>query len=85
VVSAAAGGPLDLVTHDSNGLLWHGDDPDVLAELIAQLRDDPARLGRLAFHARPSVVHRTWTRVTDELVAHYRSVITARQALSKAS
>ena len=85
VVSAAAGGPLDLVTHDRNGLLWQGDDPAVLAGLVAQLRDDPMRRGRLAFHARPSVVHRTWTRVTDELVGHYRSVIAGRQALSKAS
>jgi phosphatidylinositol alpha 1,6-mannosyltransferase len=85
VVAAAAGGPLDLVTHDQNGMLWRGDDPEVLAGQIALLRDEPMRLARLAFRARPSVVHRTWERVTDELVEHYRSVIAVRQALSKAS
>ena len=85
VVTAAAGGPLDLVRDGENGLLWRGDDPAALAALVAMLRDDPAQRTRLALHARPSVVRRTWARVTEELVGHYLGVIDARRTLSKAS
>lgn len=77
-IATAVGGPLDLVRHGDNGLLWAGDDADVLAAQVAGLRDDRAGLARLAARARPSVVHRTWTRVTDELVAHYLRTIDAR-------
>lgn len=84
VVTAATGGPLDLVTDGHNGLLWHGADPAQLAALVARLRDDPQLLARLAFHARPSVVRRTWPRLTEELVQHYEDVL-ARRALRRVS
>ncbi len=80
VIATANGGPLDLVRHGENGLLWAGDDADVLSAQVAGLRDDPAGLAELAARARASVVHRSWTRVTDELVAHYRRVIARRLA-----
>ena len=80
VIATAAGGPLDLVRHGENGLLWSGDDPDVLAAHVAALRDDPIALARMAIKARPSVVHRTWDRVTDELLSHYANVLRTRRA-----
>ena len=69
-VVAASGGPLDLVRHRENGWLWSGDDPHVLAAVVAGLRDDPAALAAAASRARPSVAERTWGRVGDELIAH---------------
>ena len=85
VVTAAAGGPLDLVQDDHNGVLWHGSDPHALAALIDELRVDRSRLARLAAQARPSVVRRTWARVTHELIGHYVSVRAGRRSLSRAS
>ena len=67
---AASGGPLDLVRHRENGWLWAGDDPHVLAAMVAGLRDDPAALHSAAVRARPSVEERTWGRVGDELIGH---------------
>jgi phosphatidylinositol alpha 1,6-mannosyltransferase len=80
VIATAAGGPLDLVRHGDNGLLWAGDDPTLLAAQVAALRDDRAALAALAMRARPSVVHRTWDRITDELLDHYGTVISARRS-----
>jgi phosphatidylinositol alpha 1,6-mannosyltransferase len=85
VIAAAAGGPLDLVHDGRNGLLWRGSDTRELAAMVESLRDDRTRLGQLAFHARPSVVWRTWERVTRELLDHYASVVGARHSMSRAS
>ncbi|GAB2470446.1 glycosyltransferase family 4 protein [Jatrophihabitans fulvus] len=80
VIATAAGGPLDLVRHGDNGLLWAGGDPGTLAAQVSELGDDRAGLARLAARARPSVEHRTWERVTDELLGHYDRVLTAPDA-----
>ncbi|WP_218938508.1 glycosyltransferase [Modestobacter altitudinis] len=69
-VVAASGGPLDLVRHRENGWLWAGDDPHVLAAMVAGLREDPTALAAAAARARPSVDGRTWGRVGDELIEH---------------
>src|SRR5262249_9164815 len=80
VIAAAAGGPLDLVHDRGNRLLWRGNDTRDLAAMVDSLRDDRKRLAQLAFRARPSVVRRTWERVTGELLDHYTSVVTPRQS-----
>ena len=72
---AASGGPLDLVRHGENGWLWAGDDPHVLAAQVAGLRDDRLSLRVAAARARPSVAHRTWGRLGDELIGHYERVL----------
>jgi phosphatidylinositol alpha 1,6-mannosyltransferase len=82
VIATAAGGPLDLVRHGENGLLWAGEDETVLAAQVAELRDDPIGLARMAIKARPSVVHRTWDRVTDELLGHYSRVMQTRRGVA---
>jgi len=69
-VVAASGGPLDLVRHRQNGWLWAGGDPQVLAAMVAGLRDDRAVLQAAAAAARPSVAGRTWGRIGDELIVH---------------
>jgi phosphatidylinositol alpha 1,6-mannosyltransferase len=77
---AGSGGLLDLVRHDHNGWHWTGDDPDVLAAMVAELRDDPTTLAEAASRARPSVCARTWGRIGDELIGHYQAVIAARRS-----
>ena len=72
---AAHGGPLDLVRHGENGWLWAGDDPAVLAAMVAGLRDDRLTLRAAASRARSAVAHRTWARVGDDLIGHYRRVL----------
>ena len=84
VIAPASGGPLDLVRHGVNGQLWAGDDPDVLAAQVAELADDRPALAALAAEARPSVAWRTWSRVTDGLLGHYRRTI-EQHALRRAA
>jgi phosphatidylinositol alpha 1,6-mannosyltransferase len=85
VIATASGGPLDLVRHGVTGLLWAGDDPDVLAAQVAALRDDRGSLARMSAAARPSVVGRTWGRVADELLGHYARVRGADLPVPRAS
>jgi phosphatidylinositol alpha 1,6-mannosyltransferase len=75
VIAAAAGGPLDLVRHGDNGWLWAGGDEHLLAAQVAAVRDDPGEHARVAARTTASVAGRTWGRVTDQLLNHYRRVI----------
>lgn len=74
-VVPAAGGPLDLVRHGENGLLWEPDDPDALRRTVASLAADPDLRRALAAHARRSVAGRSWEIVGDQLIGHYESVL----------
>ena len=78
VITAATGGPLDLVRHGENGWLWAGDDPVVLAAQVAHVRDERAERAAVRARARPSVVARTWARVTDQLLGHYERILPNR-------
>ncbi|HEY3631443.1 MAG TPA: glycosyltransferase, partial [Jatrophihabitantaceae bacterium] len=78
VITAAAGGPLDLVRHGDNGWLWAGGDPKVLAAQVASVREDRAGLAAARDRARPSVVGRTWDAIAEQLMAHYRRVLATR-------
>ncbi len=78
VVTAASGGPLDLVRHGDNGWLWACDDPAVLAAQVAAIREDRASLAAARDRTRPLVVGRTWDVIVDELLDHYAHVFAAR-------
>ena len=82
VIAAASGGPLDLVRHGGNGWLWAGDDPHLLAAQVAAIRDDRPQLDMVRGRTAVSVAGRTWGRVTDQLIAHYRRVLAARATRS---
>lgn len=77
VVAPAAGGPLDLVRHGENGFLYPPDEPELMANAVAQLVADPVLRAALAARARPSVEARSWERVGDALITHYESVLRA--------
>ena len=78
VVAPASGGPLDLVDHGRTGLLYDVRDPHALRRTTGQLVADPAGRARLGSLARGAVGGRTWARVVDDLVDHYRAVLGAR-------
>ncbi|HET6873896.1 MAG TPA: glycosyltransferase family 1 protein [Acidimicrobiales bacterium] len=80
VVAPAAGGPLDLVRHRDNGLLYPAGDARLLREAVADLGRHPVERARMASAARRSVDGRSWTAVGDQLLAHYETLMPARQS-----
>jgi phosphatidylinositol alpha 1,6-mannosyltransferase len=82
VVAPGSGGPLDLVADGVNGRLV---DPsgvglgDRLRGAVEGIVGDPQLRARLAAAARPSVRHRTWYAVIDQLEQHYADVVRARR------
>ncbi|MEE8600158.1 glycosyltransferase family 4 protein [Euzebya tangerina] len=74
-IAPAIGGPLDLVRHNHNGLLYRAGDGRSLRRVVARLVHDADQRVRLALAARPGVAHRTWSTLTDELVGHYEAVV----------
>jgi len=77
VVVPASGGPLDLVDDGATGYLVPPGDPDALAAAVRKLTAEPALRARLGAAARRRVLSRTWSALTDELLAHYAAVIEA--------
>lgn len=75
VVAPARGGPLDLVEHGRNGLLWHPGAPGSLLDAVASLAADPGARARLGRAARAGVAQRSWSAVGDQLLGHYRAVV----------
>ena len=75
VVAAASGGPLDLVRHGVNGWLWPGSDPTLLRDQVLSLAADRTLHATMRTAARASVAGRSWARIGDELLGHYRSVL----------
>jgi phosphatidylinositol alpha 1,6-mannosyltransferase len=83
VVAPRAGGPLDLVDHGVDGLLYEaGSDAD-LRTAVAGLVDAPALRARMGEAGRRRVLNRSWDTICDELLEFYGRVVTER-ALSVA-
>jgi phosphatidylinositol alpha 1,6-mannosyltransferase len=78
VVAPDAGGPQELVSPGVTGVLVPPGDgfATTLAATVAELRDDPARGGRLGAAGRTVVRDRSWEAVCDELLDHYAAVRT---------
>jgi phosphatidylinositol alpha 1,6-mannosyltransferase len=74
VVAPAAGGPLDLVTHDSTGFLVPPFDAASLGTAVAKLVEDPELRAAFGAAARAEVETRTWAAIGDELIGHYVAV-----------
>ena len=75
VIAPAAGGPLDLVRHGENGLLYPPAEPALMAQAVLELATDPELRRRLAARARVSVEGRSWESVGDQLIGYYERVI----------
>lgn len=75
VAAPAAGGPLDLVRPEANGLLYEPEDVREFRMAVGRLARDHDLRERLAEGARDSVRARTWEAVNDQLIDHYRTAI----------
>jgi phosphatidylinositol alpha 1,6-mannosyltransferase len=75
VVAPAAGGPVDLVRHGDNGLLYPPGAADLVSQAVAHLAADPPLRATMAARARRSVEGRSWVAVGDDLLGHYESVL----------
>lgn len=81
VVAPAQGGPLDLVRHLDNGLLWSPGIPASLTGAVDELVNDSVLRNHLAQRARSSVAHRSWSAVMAELFdRHLPSIMNNRSA-----
>jgi phosphatidylinositol alpha 1,6-mannosyltransferase len=78
VIAPHSGGPLDLVQHGATGFLL---DTSNTSDLVAafELLTDAHTRSLMGITARESVIHRTWERVNNELINHYRE-LSARPA-----
>ena len=68
------GGPADLVTTKATGYILHTNRPQSLLAAVNDFiaRDDRAEMQLMARH---SVVERTWAKVNNQLLDHYKAVI----------
>ncbi len=82
VVAPASGGPLDLVVPEHNGLLYAPDSVRELRVAVGRLAHNRQVRERMARGARPSVEHRTWEAVGEQLLDHYRAVIASSAELA---
>ncbi len=78
VVAAASPGPLDLVAHGLNGLLYPRGDNGALRSAVASLANDPDQRQWMGTAARVGIERRTWEELGDELIGHYRTVLRQR-------
>ena len=75
-VAPAAGGPLDLIDHGRDGLLYDPADPGSLRDTVARLVGDSELRRTLATAGLATVAERTWASVVDELIdVHYAAVL----------
>ncbi len=78
VVATGRGGPLDLVQSSRTGWLYRPGQLDELRDRVRDLLGDDAKRRAFAVAARASVAHRTWARLGEELVGHYRDAVAGR-------
>ena len=80
VVAPRAGGPIDVVDDGTAGFLYRPGDAGDLALHVGRLAGNPLLRRTMATAARRSVQERSWARVNERLLGHYRDVIAARGA-----
>jgi glycosyltransferase involved in cell wall biosynthesis len=76
VVSTGVGGVPAMLTHEEHGLLAPPGDHRTLATHVLRLLDDPAMARRLARAARGTCDDCTWSRVRNQWLRIYFSVLT---------
>jgi glycosyltransferase involved in cell wall biosynthesis len=76
VVGTKVGGMLETVLDGHTGLLVEPERPDLLAEAVVSLLEDPERAARMGAKARVRVVERfSWRSRSDRLLAAYRKIL----------
>lgn len=77
VVAPRSGGPVDVVADRYNGFLYEPGDGREMAGHVDRLVRDPALRTVMGTAALRAVQDRSWQRVNELLVRHYREVIAA--------
>jgi len=77
-VAPASGGPLDLINPSRTGWLYTPGDLNALRGHVLDLTGDAAKRRAFGEAARETVGRRSWDRIGDLLLAHYRNVIRPR-------
>ncbi|MFP3464384.1 glycosyltransferase family 4 protein [Leifsonia sp. SIMBA_070] len=75
VVAPRAGGPIDLVEHGVDGLLFPPSDDRALRAAVSMLVHDGAFRRRMGEAGRRAVLGRSWDVICRELTGHYEQVI----------
>jgi len=75
VVAPRAGGPIDLVTHGTDGFLFTPDDDRDLRRHVAALVTDASLRHRMGEAGRRAVLGRSWENVCATLFDYYQQVI----------
>jgi len=76
VIATRVGGSAELVTHDIDGCLVAPEAPELLAQMIVDLLDNPSRRSALGAAARSKVQTRfTRDRMVDRTLAVYRHLL----------
>lgn len=76
VICTVNTGGEDVVTHGETGFIVPPRRPDLIAEHLTRLRDDPERLARMKRAARASVEGRfSWSDYATRLVGEYRKLL----------
>lgn len=76
VVAPAAGGPIDLVHHGRTGFLVPPFEAAGFTDAIRALAKEPGLRREFGAAGRTAVEGRSWSAVGDELIEHYRAVLT---------
>jgi phosphatidylinositol alpha 1,6-mannosyltransferase len=76
VIAPNSGGPLDLVQHGRTGFLLDTSNSSDLVAAFELLTDSNTR-ALMGVAARDSVLHRTWEKVNNQLIDHYRELSSA--------
>jgi len=75
VVAPRAGGPIDLIEHGVNGMLFTPGDQRDLRDIVASLVADPAQRLRIGEAGRRSVLGKSWASVCETLLDYYHRAI----------
>ncbi len=75
VVAVGRGGPMDLVDSSRTGWLYEPGQLDELAYRVSDLVFDDGKREAFAAAALGSVQGRSWQKIGDELLEHYKSVL----------
>lgn len=77
VIGSKVGGLTTVIRDDDNGFLIPWRRPELFAERIEAVLDNPPLRRRLAAHARPSVLQYGWDGVAEQVLGVYHTVIHA--------
>jgi phosphatidylinositol alpha 1,6-mannosyltransferase len=78
VIAPRAGGPIDLVDHGVDGLLYDPASDSDLRAAVAGLVTAPELRARMGEAGRRRVLGRSWTAICDDLLEFYGRVMTMR-------